>query len=206
MPLTLLHTSAAHQAAFDALRDRIAPGVALTHLVREDFLSRAQRGIDAALNAEIMHIVQGCSGPVLCTCSTIGDIARNAGALRIDQPMMRAAAQAGGPILMVYCLQSTLAPSIALLEEELAREAAPRKVHALFLGEYWPLFESGETGAFSAAIAAAIREAARRIPGLACAVLAQASMTGAAPLLDDLDMPVLASPELALRAALALQR
>ncbi len=33
-------------------------------------------------------------------------------------------------------------------------------------------------------------------------IVAHASMAGAAPLLDDLGIPVLASPELALRAAL----
>jgi hypothetical protein len=206
MTLTLLHTAPVHRASFDALRDRIAPRARLTHLVREDFLTRAQGGIDPGLAAEIKEAVQTTDGPVLCTCSTIGDVARQAGALRIDQPMMQAAARAGGPILLVYCLNSTWAPSLALLEEELALEGTPQKVHPLFLGDYWPRFEAGETEAFTAIIATATREAVGRVPDLACVVLAQASMAGAAPRLRDLNLPVLASPELALRAGLALQR
>ena len=56
-------------------------------------------------------------------------------------------------------------------------------------------------GRIDASIAAGIREAARRVPGLGCVVLAQVSMAGAAPLLDDLAVPVLSAPDLALRAA-----
>ncbi|UYV37037.1 hypothetical protein N4R57_19040 [Rhodobacteraceae bacterium D3-12] len=204
MTLTLLHTSPAHCPTFTALRDRIAPGAELTQVVREDFLARAQAGIDAALEAEITQTIQAVDGPVLCTCTTIGDVARKAGAVRIDQPMMQQAARAGGPILMVYCLQSTWEPSLALLEEALEQQGTPQKVHPLFLGDYWPLFDAGEGEAFAAVLAAAIREAVKTMPDLACVVLAQASMAGAAPLLADLSVPVLASPELALRAGLAL--
>ena len=74
----------------------------------------------------------------------------------------------------------------------------------LFLGEFWTLFEAGETEAFAAAVAAATRDAAKRTPDLACVVLAQASMAGAAPLLSDLGVPVLTAPELALRTAVDL--
>ena len=206
MTLTLLHTSQAHVATFEALRDRIAPGAELCHLVREEFLEKARAGIGVSLQDEIARAVRNAGGPVLCTCTTIGDVARQAGAMRIDQPMMRVAARAGGPILMVYCLQSTWAPSLALLEEELEGAGQPQKVHPLFLGEYWPLFEAGEADAFAAVIAAATRDAASRMPDLAVVVLAQASMAGAAERLTDLGIPVLASPELALRAGLGLQR
>lgn len=206
MTLTLLHTSHAHCPTFAALRDRLAPDAELIQLVREDFLARARGGIGPELEAEITDTIQGIEGPVVCTCTTIGEVARNAGALRIDQPLMQAAARSGGPILMAYCLDSTWAPSLALLEEALEESGTPQKVHPLLLAEYWPLFEAGETDAFAAVIAAAIRESMKITPGLACVVLAQASMAGAAPLLADLGVPVLASPELAFSAGLALQR
>lgn len=206
MTLTLLHTSPAHCPTFTALRDQIAPGMVLEQIVREDFLARAQTGIDKALEAEITETIQSVDGPVICTCTTIGEAASAAGALRIDQPMMEEAACAGGAILMAFALRSTWEPSLALLEEALAERGTPQKVHPLFLGEYWPLFEAGEANAFAAVLASAIREAVNRTPGLACVVLAQASMAGVAPLLGDLEIPVLASPELAFRAGLALQR
>ena len=92
--LRLLHTSPVHVARFDRIRDRIAPDLLLDHLVREDWLDRARRsGIDDILKGEIAAEI----GPLtLCTCSTLGPIAEELGAHRIDRPMMRAAAQSGG--------------------------------------------------------------------------------------------------------------
>lgn len=203
MTITLLHTAEVHRTAFDALRDRIAPGVTLVHRVRCDFLSRAQSGGDETLNTEIIEEVSRALGPVLCTCTTIGPIAARAGALRIDAPMMQAAAERGGPVMLAYCLESTLAPSLALLEDALDNAGTPGPVHLLPLTGLWPLFTSDAGDAFPRAIAKAIRVAISEAPDLRTVILAQASMAGAAALLDDLGLPVLASPESALRAALA---
>ncbi len=202
--LTLLHTSPAHIPTFDALRDRIAPGATLTHLVREDFLSRAQKGVDAALDREISELIVAQPGKVLCTCTTIAEVARRAGAIRIDQPMMAAAAQNGGAVLMVFCLQSTWKPSLTLLDQELSALGRPTPIQPLFLGEFWPLFEAGETAAFAAVIAGAAKRAVKDHPDIGVVVLAQASMAGAASLLADLSVPVLTSPESALHAGLGL--
>lgn len=203
MTITLLHTAEAHRASFDALRDRIAPGVALLHRVRPDFLSRAQAGGDDALDAEIIAEVSCAPGPVLCTCTTIGPIAARAGALRIDGPMMQAAAHRGGPVMLAYCLESTRAPSLALLNAALADAGHPGPVHLLSLARLWPLFTSGAQDGFHRAIAEEVRRAIAQAPEVRTVVLAQASMAGAALLLDDLGLPVLASPDSALRAALA---
>jgi len=206
LTLTLLHTAQVHPDTFDALRDDTAPDAELNHLVRPDWLARAQGGIDAALEDEIAQAIAAARGPVLCTCTTLGPTAAAHGAIRIDQPMMTRAADiataTGGAILMVYCLDSTLVPSVALLDAALEATGKPAKVHTLSLGQFWPLFEAGQSGAFAAVIAAGIRDAVPDVPNLACVVLAQASMAGAAPLLSELDVPTLASPELALRAAL----
>ena len=201
--ITLLHTADAHVATFDALRDRIAPGAVLHHVVRPDWLATARAsGPTEALTAEITETIQSTQGTVLCTCTTIGDIAEAAGALVIDRPMMTEAARIGGPILMAYALESTAAPSLAALERALARANRTARVIPLPLPQFWPLFEAGETDAFAACIAGAIRDA---LPATqpACILLAQASMAPAATLLADLTTPVLTTPETALRAALA---
>lgn len=203
MTLTLLHTAEAHRITFDTLRDRIAPGRGLHHIVRKDLLDRAQHGINDVLRSEIATLIETAPGLTLCTCTTLGPVAADAGAIRIDQPMMQAAAALPGDILMAYCLESTLAPSLSLLEAELTRADRPAPVHPLPLNALWPLFEAGETQAFAIGIAAEIRHVAAQLPGLGSIVLAQASMAGAADLLRDLSIPVLASPELALRAALS---
>lgn len=200
--ITLLHTSPAHIAPFDALRDRIAPHAALTHIVREDWLARAQSGLDQPLLDEIVEGIAKTEGTVLCSCTTLGEVAATAGAIRIDAPMMAEAARTGRRILMVYALKSTRAPSTALLQDALTAAHSDATIIALDLSEFWPLFEAGETTAFAACIAAGVRDRARvETPDVV--VLAQASMAAAVPLLQDMDMPVLSSPELALRVALA---
>ena len=200
--ITLLHTADAHVATFDALRDRIAPGAVLHHVVRPDWLATTRAsGPTEALTSEITQTVQTAQGTVLCTCTTIGDMAETAGALVIDRPMMTEAARIGGPILMAYALESTAAPSLATLDRALARANQTAKVIPLPLPQFWPLFEAGEIDAFAACIAGAVRDAlASARP--ACILLAQASMAPAAVLLSDLDTPVLTTPETALRAAL----
>lgn len=202
MTLTLLHTAQVHCATFDALRDRIAPGAELTHLVRENWLARAQNGITPSLESKISQAVANAGGTVICTCTTLGPAAEKAGAIRVDWPMMQEAAKLGGPIMMAYCLDSTWEPSLGLLEKALEEANRPATVHPLKLGQYWPLFEAGEFDAFAAVIAGEVRQVVAQRPDIGCVVLAQASMAGAALLLADLGVPVLASPELALRAGL----
>ena len=197
--LTLLHTAEMHVETFSAL----APGAVLDQQVRADWLARAQGGIDAGLRAEIAAAVAAADGPVLCTCTTLGPAAEAAGAIRIDWPMMQAAAQLGGPVLMAYCLKSTAEPSEALLRR--AFGSRDPELTCLELGQHWPLFEAGDSTGFAAAIAKDVAQAVRA-GDFTCVVLAQASMAGAAALLkEQTQVPVLASPEIALRDLLAVR-
>jgi len=97
MSLTLLHSAQSHCARFDAIRDKIAPGVAVHHVVREAWLAEAQGGMSTALKDEIQAWVGAQVDPVLCTCTTIGEVAAMEGEVRIDRPLMQAPAELGGP-------------------------------------------------------------------------------------------------------------
>lgn len=196
MTLTLLHTSASHCARFDALRNRMAGNLKVSHVIREEWLAHAQGGVCDALVDEVTTWVRAQKTLVLCTCSTLGPIAEAAGALRIDRPLMQQAAREGPPCLLAYCLESTCGPSAALLREELGQEG---DIQPISLIRHWHLYETGNAPAFEAAIASDIRTIS---PGSGCIVLAQASMAGAAEHLADLPVPVLSSPELAFQAAL----
>lgn len=92
--LTLFHTADVHRITFDKLAQRIAPDAELTHVVRSDWLDRAQGGIDRDLSEEIQSAISAVPN-ALCTCTTIGLVARAAGALRVDWPMMQEAARSG---------------------------------------------------------------------------------------------------------------
>ncbi len=203
MHLTCLHTAQVHCATFNSLRDRITPGTRLEHIVRREWLERAQDGVDDTLRSEITDQIKALRGPVICTCTTLGDIAEAAGAIRIDRPMMHRAAENWGDILLAYCLKSTEGPSTSLLRQEMDNEGNPYNIVPLHLGRHWHLFEEGEPHAFSRAIAKDIRAAYGQRSGIKAVVLAQASMAGAAVLLSDLPAPVLSSPVLALKEGLA---
>lgn len=190
----MLHTAEVHVETFDALPDALAPGLVLRHVVRPDWLEQARAGQAEALRPGIAELATGADGPFLCTCTTLGPLAEELGALRVDRPMMQEAARIGGRILMVYVLDSTRAPSLELLE---SLTDARSTVRTLALPQAWPLFEAGETARFHAYIAEAIRAALTQ-DGADVVVLAQASMAGAAALLGDLGLPVLSSPHQAM--------
>lgn len=198
MALRLLHTSDIHVATFDALRDRLAPGMALDHVVRVDLLARARAGgMTPALASEVAALVVPST---LCTCSSIGAAAEAAGALRIDRPAMAKAARTGGKVMLVYCLESTAGPSLELLREEMEKAGNTAGIEPVFVVEAWPRFEAGDKEGFLEAIAESVRQGCA--PDVACAVLAQASMAGAAAKLDTLELMVLSTPEAAFRAAI----
>lgn len=201
--LTLLHTAEVHRATFDALAERIAPGARLRHVVRPDWLARAQDRIGADLADEIAKTIAEAPGAVLCSCTTLGPVAGAAGAVRIDAPMMAQAARAGGPVLLAYCLDSTRAASRDLLAKALEAAGRGTEIRLLDLTELWPLFERGEDERFARAIAGRVETALADAPETGCVVLAQASMAGAAAHVAA-DVPVLTSPEAALRAALGM--
>lgn len=201
--LTLLHSSEVHCETFDTLRDAIAPTARLDHQVRTDWLARARKdGMTHQLSSEIHKAVQSAPGPVLCTCTTLGEAAQAAGAVRVDQPMMERAAQSAGPILLICTLESTVESSRSLLEQHLKARMSDTKVTVLVLEQFWPIFEAGQMTNFCAAIAAAAIEALNARPDFATVVLAQVSMAGAADLLQGCGADVLSSPDLALRSAL----
>jgi len=200
--LTLFHTASVHRATFTEIAARVAPDVQLTHVVRPDWLERAQDGIDATLSAEIQQLIAQ-SPNALCSCTTIGEEAALAGALRIDRPMMDLAASTGGPVLMAYCLDSTLEPSQSLLTEAFTALDKPARIEPLPLTDLWPLFTSDQTDQFAQAIAQRVDAAVEQNPNVTCVVLAQASMASAAQYTAT-DIQVLSSPELALRAGLGL--
>jgi hypothetical protein len=205
MPNTLvfLHTSPVHIVTFDGLLAASGTDVTARHIVDEDLLSDARAGgITPELAGRVRQRIAeaGDDALVLCTCSTIGGCAEQAGALRVDRAMAERAVASGPRIILAAALASTLEPTRCLIEEVAAAAGQTIQVAELLCAEAWPMFEAGDQPAYLAAIAAALREVAGQGDVI---VLAQASMAGAAALCPDLAIPVLSSPRLGLEAALA---
>jgi hypothetical protein len=203
-PLALLHTSPTHVPVFDALRDESHPGLELRHLVDEELLARARREGPETVADDVRALfaaaVADGARVLLCTCSTIGDVAERADAgvpvLRVDRPMAAAAVATGPRIVVLATVASTLEPTVALVEEEALRAGRPVDVRTALVEDAWALFEAGDTDGCARAVA----DAADAVTDADAIVLAQASMT-AAQRFTTTSVPVLSSPRPGLAAA-----
>jgi hypothetical protein len=141
---------------------------------------------------------------VLCTCSTIGAVAERVEAavpvLRLDRPMAAAAVETGGRVVVLAAVQSTLAPTLALLAEEADRAGTSPRIEATVVPGAWERFEAGDVEGYLDLVRAALGEVGKAT----VVVLAQASMAAAADGAP-VGLSVLSSPRTGLRAALALR-
>ncbi len=203
--LALLHTSPAHVPVFDALRDEDHQGLELRHFVDEELLARARRegpeAVTDAVRDALEEAVAVGARAVLCTCSTIGAVAESAGAdvgvpvLRGDRPMAAAAVAAGPRVVVAATLESTLEPTVALVEEESRRIGRPAEVRTLLVDGAWARFEAGDTEGCARLVA----EAVDAVIDADAIVLAQGSMAPAQHLTTTA-VPVLSSPRPGLAA------
>jgi hypothetical protein len=192
--LLLDDTADVHVATFGALLPDAQ------HVVRADFLDRARaHGVDTVadeVTALLCKMAQ--SGPVLCTCSTLGplvDVIGNDNIVRIDRPAMVAAVAQGGEVVVAICLDSTREATLALFDEIAAGRAAAKLV---LCDAAWPFFEAGDMEGYARSIVASVAGQGLQV------LLAQASMAVAAPLLAAQGITVFTTPVTAVRAVAAL--
>ncbi len=213
--LALLHTGEVHVASFTKLFAAAAPDIPLHHIVRADLLAAAE-----AAGGMTPEIAQGTAEAlsqaladgiacVLCTCSTLGPAVESAAAearapyLRIDRALAEEAVSQGNRILVVAAVETTIGPTVTLLREAAGKAGRAVTFESLVLPEAWALFQAGDQKGYLQEIAQAVR---KKLGNADLVVLAQASMAGAADLLADLGVPILASPTLAVERAVRLYR
>ncbi|MEA2129724.1 MAG: hypothetical protein QOJ85_2615 [Solirubrobacteraceae bacterium] len=212
--VAFLHTSPVHVPTFRALLSEVAPGVADIHVVDEDLLADLRTGpLDAGIEQRLLGRLQELAerGPsvVVCTCSTLSGHAERLAArlampvLRIDRPMAERAVADGGRVALVAAVESTLGPTRELLEECANACGSGAVVVDAPCLQAWRLFEAGDHAGYYEHIARHIRDLADDVDVV---VLAQATMAPAAALLEDLAVPVLSSPRLAVLRAAEISR
>lgn len=211
MSIGFLHTSPLHVPTFDRLVRELAPQTHAEHLVDTALLSTARSqgsaAVAGAVTARLDELVACGAQVIVCTCSTIGDLAESSHAvvtvMRVDRPMaqeaVRIAGRIGGRIGVVAAVESTVLPTRALLEAEATRLGRNPELEITVAEDAWATFETGDQATYLDIVAASARRLARRSDVI---VLAQASMVGALEQLADLSVPVLSSPSSAVRAAL----
>lgn len=208
MRIAFLHTADVHVAIFDRLLDAMAPGAGRTHRVEPRWLARTR---EEGLTPDLHRLVSAAllddadADCVVCTCSTLGPVADAlpGRVLRVDRPMMEAAVALGPEILVCLCLESTLRPTLDLLEDAARRAARGIRPRPLLCAAAWPCFEAGDGVAFAREIADRVEAEVAGSLRPDCIVLAQASMAVAEARLEGLGIPVLSSPRLAVARAIA---
>jgi aspartate/glutamate racemase len=208
--LVFLHTMALHVPTFTRLAQEIAPGIAVRHVVNQSLLDNAREfGLTGDVRESVQEAMRQAAGGgarvVVCTCSTVGGLAETmqaAGflAMRIDRAMADAAVRGGRRIAVLATLASTLEPTRELLVASAQAAGVEPEYQDVLVKGAWGHFESGDRAAFLDSIVRAIREARASADVI---VLAQASMADAADLAGDVGIPVLSSPVLGARAAIA---
>ncbi len=210
--ITFLHTSPVHVKTFNTLVDKLSFDIPIKHIVDESLLQEAidQGQITPALAQRIGDTIRSAEAEgakvILCTCSTIGDCAENTANLnhntviRVDRPMAEKAVAIGTRIIVAATLQSTIEPTISLILDSAAKVGKEVELVALLCELAWAKFEQGDQDGYIEDIATDLRQVASQGDVI---VLAQASMAGAANLCSDLPVPILSSPSLGLKAAIA---
>jgi hypothetical protein len=204
-----LHTASAHRPTFDALVDELGPELETAVVVDEAVLDIARRlGTDhdqvgALIVEALIRLERAGAAIVVCTCSTVGQQAEEIGSrrgqhvVRVDRSMAEAAVAIGDRIAVVAALESTIAPTRALIESVASSRGATPEISVVVSVGAWERFETGDHDGYLRAVA----DTCATIDGsVDVIVLAQASMADAADLLMT-TTPVLASPRLAVRAA-----
>ncbi|MET7473573.1 aspartate/glutamate racemase family protein [Streptomyces sp. NPDC005648] len=206
--LALLHTSPAHVPVFDALRDENHQGLGLRHFVDEELLVRARRLGPEAVAGEVRAVLSRAfaegARALLCTCSTIGAVAEEAGAqagvpvVRADRPMAAAAVATGTRIVVLATVESTFGPTVSLIEEEARRAGRPVQVRTRLVDGAWESFAAGDAERCAHLVAVA----ADAVTDADVIVLAQGSMAPAQHLTTTA-VAVLSSPRAGLAAGAA---
>lgn len=201
-----LHTDARHEATFDRLVAGAGAGAGTVHRVRPDLLAAARTGADVAASVadEVRRLIDAGADAIVVTCSSLGPVAEDAAwpvpLWRVDRPMAARAVATGSRIAVVAALESTVAPTSDLVQQEARRVGRDVTLTMRLIPDAWQHFEDGRLDDYEREIARAAVELA---PDHDVVMLAQASMAGALTHLTELTPPVLASPEAAVDHALS---
>lgn len=211
LTLVLLHTIPSLVPQFEAWCAAALPEARVLHVLDEPALERirVRGGEDGADDEHLLGHVRmaesiGASG-LLVTCSTVSRVVarvRGRSALPvfgIDEAMATQAARIGGRIVILATAESTLRPSLELVEAAVAAAGSDALVSTRHVSGAMAALRAGDLAGHDRLLVAAIHAAA---PDADVVVLAQASMARVLDALahEPVGVPVLSSPGLALDA------
>lgn len=210
--LALIHTSPTLTPMFTALCKEEMPDTALFHMVDESLIKETihqghlQRRTMRRLLAMVDSAQLAGADAVLVTCSSIGPgiaLAQqlfDVPVIRVDEAMAEAAVRTGRRIGVMATLRTTLEPTLALLRGKAAEAGREIDLVPSLCDGAFEAVLAGDTATHDRILTRALIE---DMQGVDLVVLAQASMARVVQALapGTLTMPVLSSPELAVRQA-----
>jgi len=211
LTLVLVHTIPSLVPQFQAWCAASMPEARILHVLDEPALERirVRGGEDDGDDEHLLGHVRmaesiGAEG-LLVTCSTVSRIVSrvrertNLPLFGIDEPMAAEAATIGGRIVILATAETTLRPSLELVEAAVASAGTDARVSTRFVADAMAALRAGDLAKHDRLLVSAIQAAA---PDADVVVLAQAAM---ARVLDafahePVAVLVLTSPQLALDA------
>jgi Asp/Glu/hydantoin racemase len=206
--LALIHTSPSLTPMFQELCVKLLPGVAIFHMVDESLIKNtiAAGHLEKLTTRRVMMMVESArlagADAVLVTCSSIGEAVTMAArvfdfpVVRVDDAMAEKAVTMGPRIGVLATLRTTLEPTTTLVRSKTG-DTGVTVIDHLCEGAFEAVM-AGDTAKHDAMVSAALLEIQTRVDVV---VLAQASMTRVLGTMEPgaLKVPVLSSPELAVR-------
>jgi len=206
--ISFIHTGEVHIQKFGPLVAELDPTLRVNHVVDESLLIHAQKfGSDSWLETHLkahLQVLSLTSKVIVVTCSSVGAIAENLGSLngckiqRIDKAMADYAIKNGKEILVMAALESTLAPTKALLEQSMKALGGRATLTFCHVENAWEYFLSGNMKQYYDQISKAIISSANKCDLI---VLAQASMSEVENIVN-VSIPVISSPKLGVKRAI----
>ncbi len=186
----------------------LAPDLKVAHFADAGLLERLVAGeeeskVEQSVQDKVRDLSEHAN-LVVCTCSSSGRLAESlmeqgVNVQRIDRAMGDRAVT-HDRVLLLAALSTTIEPSLALLET--SEGNCIRQLETFVVEGAWERFLDQDYQGYYDKIKAVIERKARDYDVI---VLAQASMSGAASLVD-VDIPVLSSPRLGVKRAIETLR
>lgn len=204
--IAIVQTSAVSSKELKSLCDEIMPEVKVYQIIDDSLIREvnANGGSTAGVRRRMLAYYQNAASLgvdlILNQCSSVGEVADairpfvDVPIVKIDEAMARKAVGLGRKIAVIATVQSTVGPSVRLIETEARRADVEVSVTPhLVDGAMMILIEKGDVETHNRMVIGAVEKAAEDHDVV---VLAQGSMVVLAPLLTSIKKPVLTSPRL----------
>lgn len=183
----IIHTTPATIASLNQLVKEKMPDTEVVNILDDSILGdmRTRHEVEFVRKrwisyAETLEQLGVCA--VLSACSTVGEFAEEADGLlrvpvlRIDEAMCEKAVEMGNTVSVLATLQSTLQPTVRLVEKKADQAGKRILVHTVLVEGAYEALMAGKKDIHDTKIAAAVKECLETSDAV---VLAQASMASA---------------------------